>query len=99
MNDKKERKFTCKSCGGHELTIAHVWNIQAGNDSESWREWGPLKDNHHWQYEFKERSRKMQTMKFREVTSASLRKMTLLLNRKNMKSTKQRPAGKAMSSL
>jgi hypothetical protein len=22
--------------------------------SERWQEWGPLKDNHHWQYEFKE---------------------------------------------
>jgi len=29
--------------------------LLAGNDSERWREWGPLKDNHHWQYEFKEK--------------------------------------------
>ena len=55
MNDKDVSKFTCTSCGGHELTVTHAWNIQAGNDSESWREWGPLKDNHHWQYEFKEK--------------------------------------------
>jgi hypothetical protein len=55
MRDNDAFKFTCTSCGGHELTVTHVWNIQAGNDSESWREWGPLKDNHHWQYEFKEK--------------------------------------------
>jgi hypothetical protein len=55
MKDNNAFKFTCTSCGGHELTVTHVWNIQAGNDSESWREWGPLKDNHHWQYEFKEK--------------------------------------------
>jgi hypothetical protein len=27
----------------------------AGENSERWQEWGPLKDNHHWQYEFKEK--------------------------------------------
>jgi hypothetical protein len=53
MNAKDVSKFTCSKCGGHELTITHIWNIQAGNDSERWREWGPLKDNHHWQYELK----------------------------------------------
>ena len=55
MNKNNGSKFTCKKCGGHELTVVHVWNIQAGSDSESWREWGPLKDDHHWQYEFKEK--------------------------------------------
>ena len=55
MNDKHVSKFTCNKCGGHELTVTHVWSIQAGNESESWREWGPLKDNHHWQYEYKEK--------------------------------------------
>jgi hypothetical protein len=55
MTDNDVFKFTCTSCGGHKLTVTHVWNILAGNDSESWREWGPLKDNHHWQYEFKEK--------------------------------------------
>ena len=55
MNKNNGSKFTCKKCGGHELIVAHVWNIQAGNDSESWREWGPLKDDHHWQNEFKEK--------------------------------------------
>ena len=55
MNEKHLSKFTCNKCGGHELIVTHVWNIQAGNDSESWREWGRLKDKHHWQYEFKEK--------------------------------------------
>jgi hypothetical protein len=55
MNENDVSKFTCKKCGGHELIVTHVWNIQAGNDSERWQEWGPLKDNHHWQYEFKEK--------------------------------------------
>jgi hypothetical protein len=36
MNDKDVSKFTCTSCGGHELTVTHVSNIPAGNDSESW---------------------------------------------------------------
>jgi hypothetical protein len=53
MNVNDVSKFTCSKCGGHELTITHIWNIQAGNDSERWQEWGPLKDNHHWQYELK----------------------------------------------
>jgi hypothetical protein len=48
-------RFTCKSCGGHNLVVTHVWNILAGIQSERWQEWGPLEDNHHWQYEFKER--------------------------------------------
>ena len=99
MKDKDGSKFTCIKCGGHELTVTHVWNILAGNASESWREWGPLKDNHHGNTSLRKRSRRMQTMKFREVISVSLRKMTLLLNRKSMKSTRQRLTGKAMSSL
>ena len=55
MTDNDAIKFTCTSCGGHELTVTHVWDLQAGNASESWQEWGPLKDNHHWHYEFKEK--------------------------------------------
>ena len=55
MNANDVLKFTCSKCGGHELTITHIWNIQAGNDSERWQEWGSLRDNHHWQYEFKEK--------------------------------------------
>jgi len=54
INNNGMPKYTCKKCGGHELIVTHIWSIQAGADSESWREWGPLKDDHHWQYEFKE---------------------------------------------
>ena len=55
MRDNNTFKFTCSRCGGDQLTVTHIWIIQAGNDIERWREWGPLKDNHHWQYEFKEK--------------------------------------------
>ena len=55
MNDHQPWKFTCNKCDGHELIVTHIWNIEAGIDSERWREWGSLKDNHHWQYEFKEK--------------------------------------------
>ncbi len=54
MNAAGVFKFTCKRCGGHCLTITHIWGILAGLNSEQWQEWGLLKDNHHWQYEFKE---------------------------------------------
>ena len=55
MDGNDAFKFTCKECGAHDLIVTHVWNIQAGPDSERWREWGPLKDDHHWHYEFKEK--------------------------------------------
>jgi hypothetical protein len=55
MNDNQPWEFTCKTCGAHEVTVTHVWNVLAGVDGESWQEWGPLKDDHHWQYEFKEK--------------------------------------------
>ena len=55
MKDNQFQVFTCKTCGGHELIVTHTWNVEAGNDSESWREWGPLKEDHHWQYAFKEK--------------------------------------------
>jgi hypothetical protein len=55
MNHNHVSKFTCNICGGNELIVSHIWNIEAGNDSERWREWGPLKDDHHWQYRFKEK--------------------------------------------
>jgi hypothetical protein len=59
MNDNiQPRQFSCKTCGGHELIVTHIWNILAGNNSERWQEWGPLKDNHHWHYEFKEKIEK-----------------------------------------
>ena len=55
MNDNDLAKFTCKECGGHDLIVTHVWSNLAGANSERWQEWGPFKDNHHWQYEFKEK--------------------------------------------
>jgi hypothetical protein len=55
MENDNAFKFTCNSCGSHTLIVTHVWSILAGEDSERWQEWGPLKDNHHWQYEFKEK--------------------------------------------
>ena len=58
MTDNYLGKFTCSKCGGHDLIVTHVWSIQAGNDTEAWREWGPLKADHDWQYEFKEKIEK-----------------------------------------
>jgi len=55
VNDNDGFKFTCKDCGDHNLIVTHVWSILAEADSERWQEWGPLKDNHHWQFEFKEK--------------------------------------------
>ena len=55
MNDNDVSKFTRKECGGHNLIVTHAWNILAGSNSERWQEWGPLKDNHHWHYEFREK--------------------------------------------
>ena len=55
MNDKQHWRFTCKTCEGHKLTVTHVWSILAGPDSESWQEWGLLKNNHLWRYAFKEK--------------------------------------------
>jgi len=55
MNVKEVFKFTCKECGGHTLVVNHTWNILAGANSERWQEWGPLKGDHHWHYEFREK--------------------------------------------
>jgi hypothetical protein len=55
LKDNLAFKFTCSSCGGHSLIVTHVWSILAGENSERWQEWGPLKGNHQWQYEFKEK--------------------------------------------
>jgi hypothetical protein len=55
MNENDTPKFTCNVCGEHSLTVTHVWSVLAGEDSERWQEWGPLKDNHHWQFEFTEK--------------------------------------------
>ena len=55
MSDNDISKFICKECGGRDLIVTHVWSVLADVDSERWQEWGPLKNNHHWQYEFKEK--------------------------------------------
>jgi hypothetical protein len=55
MSDQNVSKFTCKECGGRNLVVTHAWNIMAGANSERWQEWGPLKGDHHWQYEFREK--------------------------------------------
>lgn len=34
MHAASDFKFTCKRCGGHNLTITHVWGILAGMNSE-----------------------------------------------------------------
>lgn len=39
MNDDQPWEFTCKTCGGHNLTVSRVWNILAGPESETWQEW------------------------------------------------------------
>jgi hypothetical protein len=55
MNDNHSWEFTCKTCGGHSLTVTHVWSILAGPQGETWQEWGPLGPDHLWQFEFKEK--------------------------------------------
>ena len=58
MNEPQSWEFTCKTCGGHKLTVSRVWNILAGPESESWQEWGPLEADHHCRFEFKEKIEK-----------------------------------------
>jgi len=55
MNNKQPSEFTCKICGGHKITVTHVWTVLAGPESESWREWGTLEEDHQWRYHFKEK--------------------------------------------
>lgn len=55
MNDHRPWEFTCQSCGSHNLTVTHVWNILAGPQSESWQEWGALDADHSWHFDFKEK--------------------------------------------
>jgi hypothetical protein len=55
MNGQQPWEFTCKTCGGHALTVAHIWTILAGPDTERWQEWGPLEADHHWRFDFKEK--------------------------------------------
>ncbi len=90
MNDDQPWKFTCNKCEGHELTVTHVWTVDAGTESERWREWGPLKDSHHWQYEFKEKIEENADDEVQRGDFGEFEGTTLILNRKNMKSMKPR---------
>ena len=58
MNDQQPWEFTCKTCGGHSLTVSHIWTILAGPDTESWQEWGPLEADHFWHFKFREKIEK-----------------------------------------
>lgn len=58
MKENQPWKFTCKTCGGQNLTVTHIWTTLAGPITESWQEWGPLNDDHFWQFEFKEKIEK-----------------------------------------
>lgn len=58
MKDIQPWEFTCKKCGGHGLTVIHIWSILAGEDSEQWQEWGPLEPGHLWHYDYKEKIEK-----------------------------------------
>jgi len=60
MKNLQPWTFTCKTCGGHELTVTRIWSILAGADSESWQEWGPLEASHLWHYDFKEKIEKLE---------------------------------------
>jgi hypothetical protein len=55
MNANRPWEFTCTECGGHKLTVARVWNILAGPESERWQEWGPLEADHRWHFEYQEK--------------------------------------------
>ena len=55
MDDHELWQFTCKTCGGHLLTVTHLWSITVGHQRETWKEWGPLEPTHLWHYRFKEK--------------------------------------------
>jgi hypothetical protein len=58
MNDSQSWEFTCKTCNGHQLTVSRKWTILAGPNTERWQEWGALKNDHSWQFEFEEKIEK-----------------------------------------
>ena len=60
MDNSSSSKFTCQKCGGHELVVTHTWNIQAGTDSENWREWGALRMITTGNMSSRKKSRKME---------------------------------------
>jgi len=93
MDNPQIWKFTCHECGGHQLNVTHEWNILAGPESESWQEWGPLEDDHHWSYKFKEKIEPEKMEKMKKSTMVvpgillNIQKMTLLPGRKLMKNS------------
>lgn len=48
-------RFNCKTCGNTELIVTHEYTIVYHDGGETWREWGPLDDDHHWDYEESEK--------------------------------------------
>jgi hypothetical protein len=58
MKDIQPLKFTCKTCGGHGLTVTHISSILDGVYSGNWLEWGPLEAGHLWHYDYKEKIEK-----------------------------------------
>jgi len=58
MNNHQSWEFTCKTCGGHSMTVTHIWSTMALPDSENWREWWPLQMDHLWRYDYKEKIEK-----------------------------------------
>ena len=98
MNDHKPWEFTCKTCGGHGITVFRNWTVLAGPASESWQEWGPLEANHLWRFEFKKRIEKEEeTLKLRDGISLSMQRIPLLLNRKSMRYMSRRKTRETMS--
>ena len=85
MNNNQPWEFTCKTCGGHNLTVTRVWNILAGPVSERWQEWGPLEADHLWHYEYKEKIEQDPDNEVERRIYTSWQKMTLLQNQKSTK--------------
>ncbi len=99
MENLQPWTFTCKTCGGHDLTVTRIWSILAGTDSESWQEWGPLEAGHLWHYDYKEKIEKpREQMKPSWEISASSQKMIPILNPRSTKRLNSRVTQKVTSS-
>ncbi len=48
--------FTCPNCGNHGLIVTHEYTLDYGQYHEYWREWGPLDNDHHWEYDDSEKT-------------------------------------------
>ncbi len=42
--------FTCHTCGSHNLVVEHTYTVAHGPHLTTIFEWGPLDDDHHWEY-------------------------------------------------